>query len=60
MRAVRFNADASEELEAVVTYYEGRRPGLGALFLAEAKKARDQIIEQPYAGFQVSLDGSSQ
>ena len=53
MRAVRFHPDASEELEAVVTYYEGRRPGLGALFLAEAKKARDRIIELPSAAREV-------
>ena len=53
MRAVRFHPEASEELEAVATYYEGKRPGLGALFLAEAKKSRNRIVELPAAAREV-------
>jgi plasmid stabilization system protein ParE len=53
MRTVRFHPNASEELEAIVAYYEGRRPGLGALFLAETKKANDRIVELPAAAREV-------
>jgi len=53
MKTVRFHPEASEELEAVVTYYEEKRPGLGALFLADVKKARDRIVELPAAAREV-------
>jgi len=53
MRTVRFHPEASTELEAVATYYEGKRPGLGALFIVEAKKSRNRIVELPAAAREV-------
>lgn len=45
--SVRFHPKASEELEAAASNYEKKRSGLGSLFLAEAKKCRDRVIELP-------------
>ncbi len=53
MIAVRFHPKASEELEAAASYYDAKRSGLGALFLVEAKKTRDRIVELPAAAREV-------
>ena len=49
MRHVRFLDEASEELEAIATYYDNHHPGLAAAFVAEARKTRKRIAELPYA-----------
>lgn len=49
MRHVRFLDEASEELEATAAYYDNQHPGLGAAFVAEARKTRKRIAELPYA-----------
>ena len=49
MRHVRFLDEASEELEATATYYDNQHPGLGAAFVAEARKTRERIAELPFA-----------
>jgi plasmid stabilization system protein ParE len=43
MRHVRFLDEASEELEAIATYYDNHHPGLAAAFVAEARKTRKRI-----------------
>ena len=53
MKSVRFHPKASAELEATASYYESKRSGLGALFIAEAKKSRDRIVELPAAAREV-------
>ena len=53
MKTVRFHPNASEELEAAASYYEEKRPGLGALFVAEAKKSKNRIVELPAAAREV-------
>jgi toxin ParE1/3/4 len=53
MKPVRFHPKPSKELEAAALYYDEKRPGLGALFLAEAKKSRDRIVELPIAAREV-------
>jgi len=53
MTSVRFHPKASEELHAVASYYEGKRSGLGVLFIAEAKRSRDRIVELSAAAREV-------
>jgi len=53
MTSVRFHPKVSEELDAAASYYEGKRSGLGVLFIAEAKKSRDRIVELSAAAWEV-------
>ncbi len=53
MKPVQFHPTAFKELNAVASYYEGKRSGLGTLFLGEAKKSRDRIAELPGAARKV-------
>jgi plasmid stabilization system protein ParE len=41
--------EASEELEACVTYYNSQQPGLGTEFLTEFEKTTERIFELPNA-----------
>jgi len=43
----RFNPLALEELKAAGQYYESRRPGLGARFLAEVNTSIQRVLESP-------------
>jgi toxin ParE1/3/4 len=47
---VTFNALAERELNDAAQYYEGEEPGLGAAFLADARRCADAITEHPQAG----------
>ena len=49
MTLFRIRPEASEELEACVSYYDSQQPGLGAEFLAEFERAAERIIELPNA-----------
>ena len=53
MKLVRFHPSAFAELEAAASSYEGQRLGLGALFLAEARKSQERIAELPSAARKV-------
>ena len=53
MNPVRFHPKAFEELDAAASYYEKKRPGLGARFLAEARRANERIFEFPTAAREV-------
>lgn len=46
--------EASEELEACVSYYNSQQPGLGTDFLAEFEKTAARILELPNAARLVS------
>lgn len=49
MTLFRILPEASEELEACVSYYDSQQPGLGAEFLAEFERTAERIIELPNA-----------
>ena len=53
MNLVRFHPRAYDELDAAAACYELVRPGLGARFLAEAKRAKERIVEFPVASREV-------
>ena len=56
MKSFRILSEASEELEACVSYYNSQRPGLGTEFLAEFERTADRILELPNAGRLVGKD----
>lgn len=47
MKAV-FLPEAEEELLAQIKYYEDRKPGLGARYVAEVMAALDYVVETPH------------
>jgi len=49
MRAVRFLAEAEEELQLAIRFYEGRRRGLGREFLSEVRDLVDHVARHPEA-----------
>jgi plasmid stabilization system protein ParE len=49
MTSFRILSEASEELEACVTYYNSQRSNLGTEFLAEFEKTTERILKLPSA-----------
>ncbi len=49
MNVVLILPQASEELEASISYYESKQTGLGAALLAEFKRTCERIFELPKA-----------
>ncbi len=49
MNIVRILPQASEELEASITYYESQKSGLGVALLAEFIRTQERILELPKA-----------
>ena len=47
-RGTRFNPEAAAELEASASWYEERRPGLGAEFADAVLRKVDEIAEAPH------------
>lgn len=56
MSIVRILPQASEELEASISYYESQQPGLGTAFLVEFKRTRERILELPKAARLIRSD----
>jgi plasmid stabilization system protein ParE len=54
MTSFRILSEASEELEACVSYYDSQQPGLGAEFLAEFERTAERIRDLPNAARLVS------
>jgi toxin ParE1/3/4 len=50
VKRLRLDSAAEEELRAAVAWYETRRPGLGARFLAEVGRVVNLIRRQPGVG----------
>lgn len=50
MISVRFSADALQDLEEAVAWYESRRPGLGIEFVVEVRRTVAAIADFPNAG----------
>jgi plasmid stabilization system protein ParE len=48
-RAIRLEAEASEELADAATWYEQQRPGLSEDFFAEIESSLARVCEWPYA-----------
>jgi plasmid stabilization system protein ParE len=46
-RGFRFHPEAEAELEAAAEWYEERRAGLGADFIASARAKVDEILDLP-------------
>lgn len=49
MRAIRFLAEAEEELKLAAHFYESRRRDLGRDFLSEVRTATDRLARRPEA-----------
>jgi plasmid stabilization system protein ParE len=49
MTSFRILPEASEELEACVSYYDSQQPGLGTEFLAEFERTAERILGLPNA-----------
>jgi plasmid stabilization system protein ParE len=56
MTRFRILPEASEELEACVSYYNSQQPGLGTGFLAEFERTAERILDFPNAARSVSED----
>lgn len=56
MTRFRILAEATEELEACVSYYDSQQQGLGTGFLAEFERTVERILEFPNAARSVSED----
>lgn len=56
MTSFRVLPEASEELEACVSYYNSQQPNLGTEFLAEFERAAERIFELPNAARTVGGD----
>ncbi len=50
IRPLRASPEADEEFREAIRWYEERRPGLGADFLAAVREARELIAEHPEIG----------
>lgn len=50
MISVRFSADALQDLEDAVAWYESRRPGLGVELAIEVRAVAAAIVDFPNAG----------
>ena len=48
-----FESGAADELEATAAWYEGERPGYGALFLSEVQRSVDRAARLPQSGARV-------
>lgn len=49
MKSVRFLAEAEEELQLALRFYEQRRRGLGRDFLSEVRDVVDRLLRHPEA-----------
>jgi plasmid stabilization system protein ParE len=49
-RPLRTEDEAVSELDAAIRWYDERRPGLGADFLAAVDATLDHIVRLPHAG----------
>jgi len=56
MTPFRILPEASEELEACVSYYNSQQSNLGTEFLAEFERAAARIVELPNAARMVDED----
>ena len=56
MTSFRILSDASEELEACVSYYNSQRSNLGTEFLAEFERTAERILKLPNAARMVGDD----
>ncbi len=56
MTSFRILSDASEELEACVSYYNSQRSNLGTEFLAEFERTAERILKLPNAARMVGND----
>ena len=56
MTSFRILPEASEELEACVSYYNSQQAELGTEFLAEFERATERILELPNAAQKVGGD----
>jgi plasmid stabilization system protein ParE len=54
MTLFRILPEASEELDACVSYYDSQQPGLGTEFLAEFERTAERIVELPTAARSVA------
>ena len=54
MTSFRILSEASEELEACVSYYNSQRSNLGTEFLAEFERTAERILKLPSAARRVS------
>lgn len=53
MTAIKFLAEAAEELQAAAEYYESQASGLGRDFTLEVQRLAELIAENPHIGSQV-------
>ena len=53
MTAIRFLAEAAEELQVAAEYYDSQAPGLGRDFALEVQRLSELIAENPHIGSQV-------
>jgi len=56
MTSFRILSEASEELEACVSYYNSQRSNLGTEFLAEFERTAERILKLPNAARMVGED----
>ena len=56
MTSFRILPEASEELEACVSYYDSQQSGLGTEFLAEFERTAERILDLPNAARLVAED----
>ena len=56
MTSFRILSEASEELEACVSYYNSQRSKLGTEFLAEFERTAERILKLPNAARMVGED----
>jgi toxin ParE1/3/4 len=53
MRALRILAEAEQELQLAIQFYEGRRRDLGRDFLSEVRAATDRLVRRPEAAHSI-------
>jgi plasmid stabilization system protein ParE len=53
LTAIRFLAEAAEELQVAVEYYDSQAAGLGREFALEVQRLSELIAENPHIGSQV-------
>jgi len=56
MTSFRILSEASEELEACVSYYNSQRSNLGSEFFAEFERTAERILKLPNAAHTVGED----